>query len=434
MRVGFGKLGRAMSLSLDSCGFVGGDNEPLSTLVELARSRPDDEFYIIGRNSGEKPEEVGLPSNVFNPWVDWNPGIKAWMRRNPFDYTVKWQKRFLDEWHAETTLPFIRELDQIVMWIGQHGTSNTPLPVINYKAHETQPFQSFLYYVGYLVRGINAWREEDPVNREEIYLNSDPRNTLKMRDLKWPLMHPILTQFNYTSNIKHSRYDDPSPPKAPWNKWATALGDGTWQSEVDHEYAQLEICGVLPGTPVGDLLTYDETHENRQRIGLFINEARWYATPGLNRLEIMQGWVMALQPTFIHGVWHPYSCRKLGVKIEPAKFDTFDDKYHSVLSTFTTPSSGSGWATTKPWEAFACGTVCFYHPAYDTQNNTLKNADPGLIEFLRVKTPEQLKQRIDALDTDRQLWLDTVRAQRALFDRAVRDKIWLGRVNDRLDA
>jgi len=306
--------------------------------------------------------------------------------------------------------------------------------VVGYRKDDTQPFQSFLYYVGYLVRGINAWREEDPIGREEIYLNSDPRNTLKMRDLKWPLMHPILTQYNYTSNIKHERYGDPSLPKAPWNKWAAPLGDGSWKSEVDHEYAQLEICGILPGTPVGDMLTYDETWDDRKRFGLFINESRWYSALGLNRLEIMQEWVMALQPEFIHGVWHPYSCRKLGVKIEPAKFETFNDKYHSILATFTTPSSGSGWATTKPWEGFATGTVCFYHPAYDTQSNTLTHADAGLKDFVRVKTPEELKQRIDALATDKQLWLDTVRAQRALYDRAVSEKIWLQRVQERLDA
>lgn len=432
MKIGFAKLGRAMSLTLDSCGFVGGDNEPVSTLIELARARPDDQFYVIGRNSGEDPAQVGLPPNVFNPWLDWEQPVKRWMKQNPDDLSIAWKKKYLLDLHDNLTAPFIKDLDAIVLWVGQHGTSNTPLPVVGFRHQDTSPFISFLHYVGYLIRGVNAWRDLDPIAREPIFLNSDPRNTLKMRDLRWPLMHPVLTQYNYTSNIKHERGNDPEPPEKPWSGWTRKCAEG-WCSEVEHAYAQLEVCGVLPGTPVGNMLNYDETYDDRQHLGLFINEARWYSKPGLNRLEIMRDWVMPLQPTFIHGEWHPYSWKKLGQRIEPARFETFNDKYHSVLATFTTPSSGSGWATTKPWEAFACGTVCFYHPRYDDQDNTLKNADAALIEFLRVKTPAELADRIDTLKHDRAWWVSVVRAQRALFDKAVCDKVWLRRVEERLD-
>lgn len=434
LSIGVAKLGRSAPLTLSDCGFVGGDNEFVSSLVELARLRPTDTFYIIGRNTGEQPHDVGLPSNIVNPWADgWAKDLRTWMRDNPWDWSSEWQQRYLDEWHASNTLPFIRDLDEVILWVGQHGTTNTPIPMIDLPSDVTMPFQSFLHYVGYIIRGVNAWRDEDPFIREEIYLNSDPRNTLKMRDLRWPLLNPVLTQYNYTSNIKHERYGDPAPPDPKmWGGIAELKADKLWHSTVDHAYARLEPCGVFPGTPVGDMLTYDETWEGRWPLGLFINEARWYTGIGMSRLEVMRDWVIPLKPAFIHGVWSTYSQKKLGVKIEPAKFHQFNDKYHSVRCTFTTPSSGSGWATTKPYESFACGTVCFFHPEYDDQDNILKDADPHLLEYLRVSTPAQLAERIAELETDRRHWLQLVRLQREHFDKAAKEKRYLQLIQERL--
>jgi hypothetical protein len=106
-----------------------------------------------------------------------------------------------------------------------------------------------------------------------------------------------------------------------------------------------------------------------------------------------------------------------------------------VRSTFTTPSSGSGWATTKPWQAFAHGTVCFFHPEYDTQghiiptlaqaNDDVYCADHGVDEglrhlarWLRVRDSAELYKRVHELDANHDAWWWLVQKQRRLYDRA----------------
>ena len=71
MRVGYGKIGRSMPLTLEKCGNLGGDVEMVAVVKELALRHPEHEFWLIGRNKGERPEDIGLPPNVFNPWTEW---------------------------------------------------------------------------------------------------------------------------------------------------------------------------------------------------------------------------------------------------------------------------------------------------------------------------------------------------------------------------
>src|ERR1700754_3408596 len=74
--IGYGKLGRSMPLTLEACGNLGGDVEMVAVVKELALRHPDDRFILVGRNSGEEPESVGMPSNVMNPWTKWREDLR----------------------------------------------------------------------------------------------------------------------------------------------------------------------------------------------------------------------------------------------------------------------------------------------------------------------------------------------------------------------
>ena len=173
MRIGYAKLGRSMPLPPDKWGKVGGDNEPPMLLNRLARRMPNDDFILIGRNSGENPQSVGLPANVTNPWTEWRADIKAAASAASVHDTVQ----RLDE----ITIATWMSLDAIIVWAGQHGTSNSPIPMVN-SGELTNPQFSFVNYGSYIVRGISAWRDVDPHARQEIWLCPDPRNYLKARD------------------------------------------------------------------------------------------------------------------------------------------------------------------------------------------------------------------------------------------------------------
>lgn len=450
LKVAYGKIGRSMPLSLDKCGNLGGDVEMAAVVGTLARRNPDVDFYLIGRNTGERPAEVGLPGNVHNPWTEWGPRLLVEKRRrglNKSNLTVEEHLK-VQEVFDDITLSTITDMDRIILWAGQHGTTNAPLPGVRDPNTLTKPHDWSANYVTFLTRGVNHWRDVSPWTREEIWLNSDPRNYLKLRDLKWPLRRSVLSQYTFTNNIKHARYGD----GADWEWWSghdlASLArpedySTLWQSSVTNVYARLEVNGLMPGTPFGNLLSFNDVWEDRKHFGLFINETRRYVREDIARVNVMNEWVMPLVPAWIHGKWSDESMRQIAdanpdwsTDIRPAPWDQYVPRLHSVRSTFTTPASGTGWATAKPWEAFAAGTVCFFHPGYDIQSNILADAPAGLADWLRVKNPAELKVRVNHLNTDvgRRDWEWLVNAQRAHFDAAVREARVFKLIEERLFA
>ena len=443
--IGYGKLGRSMPLTLEKCGNLGGDVEMVAVVKELALRHRDDLFVLVGRNSGDPPDAAGFPSNVVNPWsptnvsYDWKSRLDRAVRDAELKGVTLTSERQLRlaEIFDDITFSTFEKLDAMIMWVGQHGTSNTPIPMVDDPTRLTKPQDWCAWYAGFLLRGINHWRDIDPWNREEINLNADARNRHKMRDLKWPLRHPVLAQFKSEKLLKHHRYGDTDSPDQSWIAYAQAIGDETWLSTIHDTYARLEVNGLRPGTPFGDLISYDETWD-RHDFGLFINEARSIGIrPALQRKTILRDWVLPLDPYFIHGTWSKESLAELGLpcaSIHPTSWANYYPRLHAVRCTFTTPSSGSGWATAKPWEAFAAGTVCFFHPMYDTQNNILADAPSGLADWLRVRSMSELFFRVKHLGTVAGMkdWEWAVRAQRAHFDAAMTELRYVKMIEDRI--
>ena len=441
MKIGYGKIGRSMPLTLAGCGVVGGDMEGFAILVQLATRRPQDTFYIVGRNTGEEPKSVGLPSNVVNPWVEWKELERRWKKDCEFPSSyleIEDMQRLRDFYHVDI-VPFMRDLDGIVMWEGQHGSSNSPLPFTDDKSVLTKPHDSSVKYCAFFYAGINAFRDRDPLLYEEVILNADARNMRQSRDLRWPARHPTLGQFNAEKNVSFNRGRGsalPTPEELTipeeWKRYAHVINH-LWVGKIKYVYSRLEINALVPGNEFSNNISYDETWEGRQHFGLFINEARAYVNSKLSRKQAMTSYVLPLQPHFVHGQWSEASLKELGIRIEPAPFDQYYPKLHTVRSTFTTPSSGSGWATTKPWEAFAAGTVCFFHPAYDSQNHILKDAHPDL-QYLRVIGPNGLKSKVDEMNHDKDKWLHMVRLQRQHFDKAIAELQYMKMIEERLHA
>jgi len=429
-----------MPLTLDKCGNLGGDVEMVAVVKELALRHPEDEFALIGRNSGERPEDVGLPSNVVNHWVAWGPELRERVARlrfgkSPSGMTIEEQLSVVSVLD-ELTGPTFDKLDALVLWVGQHGSSNAPIPRVDDRSRLTKPQDSFIWYASYLLNGVNRWRDADPLIRDAVYLNADARNRHKMRDLKHPLLHPVLTQYNFSHRIKHERYGDGSDFEEFSGLYDAGLSDPdmrdkVWNAGVHNVYSRLEVNGLAPGTPFGDLISFNDDWGKRQRFGLFINEARAVGIrPELQRVTVLRDWILPLRPNFIHGTWNSHA--PWLPEIKPAPWEFYYPLLHSVRSTFTTPSSGSGWATAKPWEAFAAGTVCFFHPGYDDQDNILGDAHLDLREFLRVKTPEDLAQRVNLVNSSPSLFGHIITLQRRHFDDALREKRYLNLIERRI--
>lgn len=436
-----------MPLSLDRCGTLGGDVEMVPTLKLLAERHPDVDFYMVGRNSGERPADVGLPANVVNPWIEWAPLVRqviAAAGLNKSNLTIEEHRRAA-QLLQDFTLETFTTLDGLVMWLGQHGTTNTPLPSIKNRDVLTKPYDWSTLYCSYLLQGINAWRDVDPWNREEVLLNADPRNYPKYRDTKWPLQHPVLAQYNTINSIKHERYGDDgsSSPNGDHNfEWWDSVNLATiarpedrsqvWQSKVRSVYSRLEISALVPGAPYGDTVKFNADFNRPHKFGIVINETRREGSSARLRVNVLRDWVLPLDPGFMHGKWSDRSLRELGVDIQPVRQLDYISRLQSALCTFTTPSSGSGWATMKPWEAFAAGVVCFFHKDYDDQDNILSDADPDLRKFLRVDSPGQLRERVKNTCNSESVWRHVTKLQREHFERAAEEKWWLKLIEERL--
>lgn len=444
-RIAYGKIARSMPLTLDKCGTLGGDVEMVAIVKEMALRHPEDTFYLFGRNTGERPKDVGLPENIVNPWTEWgwHDAFRDFWRRQGYTGSTSVREQLeIRDFYDDMTRDFAESLDGFVIWAGQHGTSNSPLPRVsksrgNADPEITKTYDNFITYSSFLLRGINHWRTPDPFHREEVWLNADSRNQLKMRDLAWPLQHPVLTQYDFTHKIRHERYGIGNETLSHWAELAgahemTKAGNTLWQSTVTNVYSRLEINALREGTPFGDLISYDENFDRPGHFGLFINEARAYVNEHLARIRALKDYVLPVDPFFIHGTWSRLSLEDIGRTITSAPWSEYYPKLHSVKCTLTTPSSGSGFATTKPWEAFAAGTVCFFHPSYDDQNHILADAPDDLRDWLRVTSPEDFRERLTTVSSNETLWRWLIRAQRRHFDDAIGELQYMKMIEERI--
>jgi len=413
MRVGYGKLGRTLELSDDKWGVAGGDNEPAALLLRLAEKHPSVTWVVVGRNSGWEPP---LP-NIENPWQDWLPQIKASSKSMKTDPVAVYDSLTFETYES---------LDEIVMWIGQHCPANSPIPRVDDRSTLVTPYESAIAYGSHVCRGINRWQDrsgrQDRSGKEPVWLIADPRNYLKARDLKWPRTKPILGQFDFVRNEKCEH------------------GDRVLPSRDQYVYSGLELSGIRPPTP----LSVQRDWSERDRFGAIINECRNYGIPThLTRLDALKRYILPLKPSWIHGSWTDNSLADAGVDIKPIEYQLVDSKMQSTLCTLTTPASGSGWATAKPWECFANHVVCFFHPYYDTQGHiipTLNQLDdpsiPGdsktLAKWLRVSGPDELKLRVDAVSRSRQVYKTLVELQYELLTSALKDLKHVRMIEERI--
>lgn len=425
MKIGYAKVGRSIDLNPESWGTVGGENEPPILLRTLAERHPEHTFYIVGATQGESD----LPTNVINKWTEWQPQFRDIGR----EYSKTKDQAAYDEASFAVVADTFAEMDQFVIWVGSHGSNCSGIPTTTGadKGRPAGALDSDLKYVAPIIHGINHWRDTDPANRWETYLCPDVRNIIKCRDIKWPIA-PVLGQFALTKSMDHFRFGGKtSPDGPPWDehhaRWRH--GHSYWHAEHDYVYSQLEIVGMNPDASFSNEFT------GRDDFGIIINEARTYVKH--DRLTAMKDYVMPLSPAWIHGKWSEHAQTVLGREIHPLHWSQIWDKMKTVKCTLTTPSSGSGWATTKPWEAFAVGTVCFFHPEYDTQGNIIPLEDDGteagfLASWLRVKSPAELKDRVERVcRNDYGVWHALINAQHNLYERAMSEQRCVKMIEER---
>ncbi len=429
--VGYGKLGRAWNLDINDASTVGGDIDVVRGLQRLSHAVGS--VTLVGRCSKHVPAALGYyPKNVRNPWVGdgaWGMGVKLG--------TGNYKQPGIVEAYIETFIKIVRKerFDALVLWIGQHGSVTRSIPQIGTDWPDQQltvPLVQTAIYCSYLIELCNA-RGIEPV-----LLVPDPRNTLKLREFKRPFNFPLLAQWTGERELKHEQFDA-WPSAAALKRYGPGRREeSVWVSTARYEYAAVELLAIDEPRRI----KFNTQHDRAGDFGIIVNENRKEVSQP--RLPLLRDWVLERWPhAEVYGTWSPESQKALGRQIAPVPVTQMYDTLRRFRATSTLPASGSTWATAKPWECFAAGTVCFFHPRYDAQDNVLLheryNTGPAnraelreLHEFLRVGDRDALWQRVDALRKSPKLHARIIALQRRHFERAF--KTWGRGIDPVLDA
>lgn len=396
MRIAYGKLGRSIPLTLEDASSVGGDIEVVRLLDALLAA--GHEIHLVGRNRGiwrgAQQLHVHVQRNETNGTLidEWHPTLGTFKDPPPAsrhkDDAFDLYNQFIQE--RAHRLP---KFDAWLIWLGQHGSSLHPVPAVQEGkvGTYTNPMVSDLNYGHPLVAMVNR------LEVKPIWLCPDPRNMIKFRDLWDPDQREILAQFNTSKD--NTFYDE---------------RDGKLRrGGTRYRYSGIELLAVPPLEPSD----YPPIVPPQMMFGLLVNEG--YNNLGTKgRLHQIMRWTLGagIKDDYeIFGTWSEPSQKMLARTIEPVPLRDVTNTLRRWKATMTFPATGGGWATSKPWEAFKAGTVCFKHPDYDSQHHIYgKHMPDDLRSYLCPATASGLKARLEDLKDD-SIWRNTVHAQYEYF-------------------
>jgi hypothetical protein len=228
--------------------------------------------------------------------------------------------------------------------------------------------------------------------------------------------------------LKCEQFDTWAEPNRPsLNQHPGEREQSVWVIRTDYVYAALELTAL---DEPGSIVCADRPGEHA--VGIVSNENRKYVGKKA-RLGLVQEWIFDRWPEApMYGKWSKDSEDALERKVRSIPVEQMYEVLRTFRCTITLPASGSGWATAKPWEAFAAGTVMFFHPWYDTQGHIMPiagrphwtdHADlipredlQKLSDFLRVSTPAEFFERVEAIEGFDDLWRKITQLQRNYFE------------------
>lgn len=377
MRIAYGKMGRSIPLTFEEASSVGGDIEVLRLMHMLAK---DHEVHIVGKNRAN----IELPG-IKNHWLEGEafgniPSTSYEEQRADDPAYIRWVAALTE---ATNKLP---KFDAWVIWLGQHGTSCSFIPTVARSRSDSDTVKPLMMSVNYAYPLVHMLNQTES---KAIYLCPDPRNLLKLRDL-WDFRQR-------TALAQYRTYRDTS-------FYDSRTGKLTKRA-VDYVYSGIEMLAVIP--PAAP--PWDDRIPPSRPFGILVNEGP--SNVKRARVLLVQNWLKNLGDYEMFGHWSDKSQATLGRVITPVHVTEVANTLRRWRSTITFPASNTGWATSKPWECFAYGTVCFRHPDYDDQRHIFGSHMPvELRNFLCVISPTQLEARVKQLEDDTFYW-DIIKMQ-----------------------
>lgn len=342
----FGKIGKAIKFDSKKWGATGGDNEAPSLILKLAEQNPNDTFILISSNDFDKVQ-FNKPSNIIN-------GLKS---LDPL-------KNMYDGFLTDTLKD--KDIAGAIIVLGPTCRKNLEYwPRLGFAKSYCAPI------IHYLNNSNVKW----------IGVCNDPRYYLKdVRDLtNKPLKY--LSQYNE------------SFVKKVFSKLPPDNDNDLIDMTINSEYSGVEKIMLFNNKT-------NKNFENKNNdFNIILNEGK---NGVKSRYPELKKYVLNFfDDVNIYGEWYSEETKNDLRFKGPKPFTEIVDITKKSKFSFIIPIS-PGWVTSKYIELINNGIIPFFHPDYDSQ----KNLD--IPDFLRIESPNQLKERIDIIKSDNDFYVKLI--------------------------
>jgi len=376
MNIGVGKVGKSTLFDYTKWGMIGGDQESPVLISSLAQLNPNVKFYIIGRSdfgriSPELRDKINVHGNIIDIWADFD------QKKHGYDTYVT---EFLEKNNIR--------LDFCLLYSGTVAQVNVPNKSFFIKEKPEDPgahpkvLEVFLKYASGIIHYLNtsgtkfAYIGEDyryfPIpardlyNRPFVYLGTIAEKGLKVKYAKEYCSHDMIIT---TEKVLKAHMD--------------------------------KVFLMGEEKPV-----FLENEKPRSGMAIYSN-GKW-ASGGTPKWPILDAWIinqLEKDSWTVYGEWAEDVIEKKEYvdKFINTPISQLHDQMRSCKYTFMIPITKRS-ASSKFWKMIYFGLVPFFQPDSDSDDTQLQ--DEVLNKWLRPQTPAQLREHIDAIDADENLYLE----------------------------
>lgn len=373
--IAIAKFSKSIRFNSDKWSPIGGDNEAPFLVYALAKSFPNDTFWIIGKSDYSKVFPNGLLPNIKDVW---NP--EYWDGENPTslvnkktydDYPDDYEKfyRYINNTFDRLGI----DIDFAFMLYGMFFSCSLFNVVLRGDGKGyTKTLENATKYMSFLTYWINTY------NGKYASVITDPRQyRVFPRDLvNWPDINLSQIDKDMKFSSKSSQY---------WPKGNLITNPQIYHKNV---YSGVETINLLSRTPY-------ESFPEKSGFNIILNQGY----PGDEKHEpprytLLKKWILSDKDfeCSIYGKWddkiltsderfkgsiHP---NELGQILEPTKY------------TLCIPIA-PGWVTSKFVEMVHYGVLPFVTDTYGSESSQLY-----IPNVLKVKSRDELKQRIELFE------------------------------------
>lgn len=368
MKIGLGKFGKSVIFG-DTTKIIksmtSGAIDAPTIYNALIKNNPQHEFYLIGRSDYSRlpPDEqkrVNPHGNLMDPWGSYKEWLKTYKGPEAESHI-----NFLDEWRMNEKV----ELDCAVFLPGHMLPLGVQGKSVNEKGDSlAKCLMASSVYAGPMYHYVNMTKVP------YLMIVTDPRcYPGKNLDLFIP-PKLVLSQINETLSVSHRQSYD-SPSLVTDTVEAIYSGIETLYL-IEDPNRRKKVSDFFEDPPVRDI-----------QMMLFLNEGN------PSRYEDVIKYVLGENNKIkIYGKWNKKILEK-DDRFEDIPMAQLTEYFDRIKYTFCIPIK-QHWATGKFWDMIRMGIIPFVHPEYDSQKNI------GFPEFLRIKSAEDLQNKMDFLDNN----------------------------------